>query len=171
MKKLILGLVLAAMGLFAMSSVASAASIQEPVGTRVTATGYVNFAGNILTARCSMNLAGEVTGRDTLDVTGGSGSCNVGGLTLTSFPWGLTFDAFGPGTWELTGMRAVVDVPVFGDCVYTGSLGGVYTSAGGVTDLTILDALSSVSKESGSFACTSTPEINGELRINPLTIL
>ncbi|HEY6562707.1 MAG TPA: hypothetical protein VI072_35825 [Polyangiaceae bacterium] len=164
MKKLIMGLAVAAVALFATSSIASANFVQAS-GTSASAGGTVNFAGNILTASCSMSLSGRVASATTLSVTSGSGSCNVGGLTLSGFPWTQTIDL--AGNWTISHIVATVAVPLFGNCVYEGTLGGTYESDGeGVTILTITDSASDVTKTSGSVACTSTPTISGELEIN-----
>lgn len=171
MRKFILGLALAAVGLLPGSSAASAATIQEPVGTPGVATGHLDYAANIYILRCDLMLAGEVASSDVFRVDTGSAHCNAGGLTLIDFPWPMAFDALGPGTWDAQQIRWVLSLPLFGECTYSGALGGAWSSSGGLTTLTIIDVLSGVRKESGSFACSDSPTVGGVLTVDPLNVV
>lgn len=172
MKKIITTLALAVVALFATSSIASATFDQSP-GTRSTASGTVSFAGNILTATCRMSLAGQITSGTTLEATSGSGSCNVGGLTLNNFPWEQTLlvvDGDLTGEWQIP-IDATVEVPLVGDCRYAGVLGGTFDTDGVNTILTIDQSLlTSVRKVSGSVLCTDNPRVSGSLTLAGITV-
>lgn len=165
MKRIFMAVAAVLMAMVLSSSVA-AANFVQPVGTGATATGTFHFAGNIPgTTSCSLSLGGRVASSTAFGVTTGRGSCNLGGLTLANFPWTQTIDL--AGSWTVATIRMTVAVPLIGNCVYEGNLGGTYESDGdALTILTIAHAASSVVKTSGSALCISVLTVAGELEIN-----
>lgn len=170
MKKL-LALVTAFAAMLAFASTASA-TLTNPIGSAVTATGRLSFRGNILGTTCNAALSGTVTSRTTGNITRATfSSCGsfaqiivLGNLATT--PWVKTI-TLSPRAFTIRGVNIRITAP-FVDCLYSGTINGTYAPSS-ATVLTVTGhAFTLVSNPLGT--CSPNPTLTGSFNSNLATV-
>lgn len=145
------------LGLAAIAAiVAMGLAASSAMAAPISASGYIDFSGNVVTSRCDVTLVGDLTGT-AVRVTGGSATnCTIGTLALSGFDWTGTLDT----SSVLNGVVAALTAPIVGTCSYAGSLTGSYDGR------TVTITGNTLSKTGGGLLCTSSPSTRGVLVVN-----
>lgn len=159
---LMFGVVLCAL----LAPTAQATIVQPSVGSSVSTTGRITLRMSLVNTVCSTAISGVVLTTSTTSFALTSRGCTIGSLTM---PYNLPMTIALDGTWVMH-VRVGINLPIWGQCVYEGRMGGTWHFVIADTALTITSGALPVSRLSAPI-CASGLIITGTFIAEDLVVV